>query len=249
MHPLQSEPRLKKSTPVVYDTRLNISPTKIGRHRVVDRVPDLLDYCQNKRVLHLGCSDHPYTRERGEELLHKKLAKITAPENLWGLDASREGVDRLKEMGFKKVIYGNAESMNKVAFDTEFDVILAGEIIEHVDNVGLFLDSIRSLMGVDTCLVITTPNAFSIKGFFHSLMGREKVHSDHNYYFSYQTVIQLLKKHNLYCPEIHYYQEVKGHGIKRFIDNIFAFSTSISPLWADGLVIVARITPPPPKKN
>ncbi len=65
----------------------------------------------------------------------------------------------------------------------DFDIIIAGEIIEHLGCPGAFLRSTRFIMNTKTDLILTTPNVFSLKLFFHTSLRREKIHNDHNYYF------------------------------------------------------------------
>ena len=54
------------------------------------------------------------------------------------------------------IVYGN---MEKVDLGRQFDVVTAGDVIEHVNNQGLFLSNIRRHLKPDGKLVITTPNA------------------------------------------------------------------------------------------
>ncbi len=221
---------------------MGLTPHFPVRHvRVVLRIPEILRLCADKKVLHLGCADMPYILQRGENLLHKCLVKVTGPDMLWGLDVSEEGIRMLSEMGFTHVIHGDVERMRAELQQVNFDIILAGEIIEHLANPGNFLKSITSIMSKKTELVLTTPNAFAFKGFLHSMLRREKVHPDHNYYFSYRTIRQLLEKFDLQCKEIYYYQEVEGHGMSRALDNAIWYTTWISPVYADGLIVRATI--------
>jgi 2-polyprenyl-3-methyl-5-hydroxy-6-metoxy-1,4-benzoquinol methylase len=213
---------------------------RIRKPRVVSRVPELLRLCAGKKVLHLGCSDMPYTMQRGDDLLHRKLAQVTASGMLWGVDVSEEGVCILRDMGFENVIVGDCESLSAELFDEAFDVILAGELIEHLFNIGAFLESVRNVMRKHTQFVLTTCNAGSFKNFLHSMLREEKVHKDHNYYFSYQTVRQILSKSGFECEEVYYYQEIEGRGIPRLLDRVVASATRVSPVWADG--IIARAT-------
>jgi 2-polyprenyl-3-methyl-5-hydroxy-6-metoxy-1,4-benzoquinol methylase len=213
----------------------------IRNSRVVLRVPELLRLCQDKKVLHLGCTDAPHTANRGEALLHKQLAKITSASNLWGLDISSEGVRILREMGFENVLLANVEQMPVTLHDETFDIILAGEIIEHLPNPGLFLTDLKTIMSDRTQLVLTTVNAFSFKGIIHSVLRREKVNPDHNYYFSYQTIKQLLEKSGFICKDIYYYQEIQGRGLARWLDRVLWLATKISPVWADGIIVRAIV--------
>ena len=56
---------------------------------LVQRLDLIKEMCSGKRVLHLGCTDYPYTEDaiKNEMLLHFELEKITA--NLWGIDADQ----------------------------------------------------------------------------------------------------------------------------------------------------------------
>lgn len=211
----------------------------IGPTRVVARVPELLRLSRGKRVLHLGCADVPYTDQRGDALLHKQLAGVTERDDLWGLDVSAEGVERLRRMGFDHIVCGDVEELRTYAGVPTFDLVLAGELLEHLANPGLFLQSVASIMGERTELILTTPNASSFKGFMRAAFRQEKVHPDHNYYFSYRTLAQILQKFDFTCREIYYYQETEGGGLVRLFDLVCALPTRLSPLWADGLIVRA----------
>src|SRR6187549_2683007 len=58
---------------------------------MVNRVDYLLQYCQDKRVLHIGFTDHPFTSERlaSGELLHQRLKQVTS--GLAGVDLDQQG--------------------------------------------------------------------------------------------------------------------------------------------------------------
>lgn len=216
---------------------------RVSNTKVVSRVPEILRLCANKRILHIGCSDAPFTKEKGDELLHKKLSLITGSDMLWGLDISAEGVELMQEMGFDNIIYANAEDVTSNSLkEQSFDIVLAAEVIEHVDNPGLFLESLRSFMSENSELVITTTNATSFRQSIHALLREEKVHTDHNYYFSYRTIKQLVEKFGMDCREIYYYQEQAPNGIGKFGDRILSASTWISPIFSDGVIARAVLS-------
>jgi len=177
--------------------------------------------------------------ERGERLLHGQLDKVTGAGQLWGLDMSAEGVRHLEELGFGNIICANVEDMSEQIRDMEFDILLAAEILEHVANPGLFLENLAAAMSDSTELIMTTPNATSLRGFIYSMLRREKVHPDHNYYFSYRTLQQLLAKFGLKCVDVYYYQAVEGQGPARVLDHILKLATHISGAWGDGLIVRA----------
>ena len=59
------------------------------------------------------------------------------------------------------------------------------------------LQSVKRLMDDKTSLLVSVPNAFSATNFWNMLKGIEFVHPDHNYYFSYVTFNNILKKSGL----------------------------------------------------
>jgi len=163
---------------------------------VIGRMDYVLENCRNKRVLHLGCVDEGATRERLDAgtLLHTQLLSIT--KEVYGLDTSEEGLSLLREAGIPNLILGNVEQLDQISElrGVKFDIILAAEIIEHLNNPGLFLQSAKSLFHDDTVMIMTTPNAHRITGFGYRLKGLEFVHPDHNYWFSWSTLVSLLSK-------------------------------------------------------
>jgi SAM-dependent methyltransferase len=214
--------------------------TRIRNVRLLERVPYVLDVCRGKKVLHLGCADYPFTSDRGDTLLHTQLSAVTDPEHLWGLDSSEEGLAALSDMGFENLLRGNVESLPPELLAEDFDVILAGELIEHLDAPGHFLASAAAVMSQRSELLITTPNATTIAGLGRALLGSERVHPDHNYYYSYVTLHQLLAKHGLAPFTADVYRGTGRTGLRGIPHTIKNLVLRAAPLWADGLVFRAR---------
>ena len=77
--------------------------------------------------------------------------------------------------------------------ENKFDLIIAGEVIEHLSNAGHFLD----LLHYDnTQVILTTPNAFGIAGNQHLKNGVESVNKEHVAWYSYHTLRTLIERHN-----------------------------------------------------
>jgi hypothetical protein len=168
----------------------------------------ILARCGGKRVLHLGCTDAGLVDERYKtgELLHARLQAITTA--LWGVDIDSAGIHYLQEQGYENLLVADACQLNRIEAlrGQQFDVIVASEIIEHLENPGLFLDAVSAFIGdAGTELLVTVPNAFRVDTLNWMLKGVEYVHPDHNYWFSYYTATNLLRKKGFEIREVAVY--------------------------------------------
>lgn len=163
---------------------------------VTDRMRFVQERCRGRKVLHLGCVDEGLTEERFTQgnLLHTMLLDVA--REVWGVDCSEEGLRFLREKGVPNLIWGNVEHLERIVElrEQSFEVIVASEIIEHLANPGLFLESAKRLFGPQTVMILTTPNAFRLSQFSYLWQRAELVHPDHNFWFSWHTLSTLLAK-------------------------------------------------------
>lgn len=220
----------------------------MSRISLVQRIEYLKEASRGKKVLHLGCTDWPYTQaavEAGTQL-HFSLADIA--RELWGFDADKEGLEYFKTKGFDKLYYADLERLDEVELNETFDVIIAGEMIEHLSNPGLFLRGIKRFMRDDTRLIITTINAYcGMRFFYYGLRGRggisEPVHPDHVYYFSYSTLRHLIDREKFKETNFLFYDLGKEHRphnrfYLNWINDICVF---FSHQLADGIIIECKL--------
>lgn len=215
----------------------------------MQRLDLIRDYCRGKSVLHLGCTNYPYTEEAiaNEMLLHFELEKIAS--EIYGFDADQQGLEILARNGCSNLYSADLESLENAPVARTFEVIVAGEIIEHLNNPGLFLNGIKRFMNPDSRLLITTINAYCAMRFaVYALRGRgginEFVHPDHVAYYSYSTLRLLLSRHNFEVEKFLFYdigREHRPHTMKilNLINDVAVF---FSPHLADGLIAVCRLT-------
>lgn len=166
---------------------------RVGAPR--ERCSLLADLCAGKRVLHIGCADHPDRIERKRRegnYLHEVIARRAAA--LVGIDINPEGVEAMRRAGFRDIHradLANGGAPPEVA-SAGFDLAVLGEILEHLsDPVGFLRTLRREVPGVRS-LVVTGPNAFRFANFFAALRTREAVNSDHRAWFTPYTLAKLL---------------------------------------------------------
>lgn len=218
------------------------------RFELVQRVEFIRAACAGKKVLHLGCTNYPYTEDSiaNGMLLHSELAKTAS--SLYGFDFDEEGLRILRESGVDNLYRADLERLDEVPLDETFDVIIAGEMIEHLSNPGLFLRGIRRFMNERTELVITTINAYCAMRFFiYGLRGKggmsEPVHPDHIAYFSYRTLRLLVEREKLAVRRFAFYDIGTEHRPfnRALLNLINDVSVRIAPQLSDGIIAVCGL--------
>jgi len=218
-------------------------PHSLIRAAIVDRNTFLVAAARGKSVLHLGCADAPYFHRRGGDgtLLHSQLVAVA--REIVGVDVNQEGVRFLTDdLGFKDVIRGDVESLAELKFNRTFELIVAGELLEHLPNPGLCLTGVKGLLAKDGALLVTVPNAFSLKGFLRVARGVEFVHPEHVAYFSSVTMRRLLELCGYSLVSHAYYVSKSASRLKRAVDILmFSLVRCFSPYLSDGLVVEAKV--------
>ncbi|GIU83434.1 MAG: hypothetical protein KatS3mg008_0209 [Acidimicrobiales bacterium] len=223
--------------------------------RVVDRIEFILDLCRGKRVVHLGCADHGFRREQLDSgtFLHSRLAEVS--RELVGLDLDREGVEEMRSMGWDVHLADCTDGAQVRRLELEpADVVVAGELLEHVERPGDLLDAVAPLVAEGGRLVITTPNAYGWVNPFAALARVEINHPEHLHMFTARTLTALLSRHgwdvetiSTYVPRLRASlgsTPGRGRVLWWAARTALAFerlvARTVSPYVADGLIVVAR---------
>ena len=121
-----------------------------------------------------------------------------------GLDYEKDQVEVLRREGFN-VVCADATNFD---LDERFDLIVAGEIIEHLTCPGKLLECARRHLAPRGKLALTCPNANNILYFLENcLMGREQDNADHTCLFSPTTMSVLLHKCGYRAVSFHFVAE------------------------------------------
>lgn len=123
--------------------------------RSTARVQDVIAaLVTGQRVLDLGCVQHDPAQASTEWWLHAHLVRAAA--SVVGVDLLAPAVAALHARGYQ-VVAGDACHLD---LGEQFDVVVAGELIEHVDEPGPLLASARVHLRPGGRLILTTPHAF-----------------------------------------------------------------------------------------
>lgn len=203
----------------------------------------------NSNVLHVGCTNSPTTIERWKKgtLLHKNLcdhAKAIG-SNVIGIDIDDKAINFLKsKMQDETILNIDAHQLSESHLKArQFDLIIAGDVIEHLSNPGLFCQSCNSVLSPGGRIVITTSNAFHIVRFIKALLFHEAVHNEHTAYYSHKTISRLLNMCNLDCTNFGYYkcEPLINYSLNRFVSNVIEnFMCVFFPQFSEGIVVTAQ---------
>lgn len=161
--------------------------------RVKVRVEETLKQLVGPDILHVGCAGHvveldsPYWVHR---YIHDKFPDVI------GLDISQENIAQMESHGFKNLIVANAETF---ALGQKFDTIVAGELIEHLSNPGLFIENAKRHLKPGGRIVITTPYPFCIAYFLNAFARFPDTcpNHEHTQWFCPQTLTCLAERYEL----------------------------------------------------
>ena len=167
---------------------------KLKVQRPVNRLTYISQFCKNKKALDIGCYDETAIKLKKNNgyWLYDLIAKEA--KEVIGIDSSDKIKSVIKTGPNSKIIRKDLYELDKsFATANKVDVIVAGELIEHIPDVMKFLHLLKKLYPKKT-LLLTTPNATSLTNILLAILSRESNHKDHIQIFSYKTLHALCIK-------------------------------------------------------
>ncbi|TSA44989.1 class I SAM-dependent methyltransferase [bacterium] len=176
----------------LYSDQKNLGNLAISRRiKNMLSILDGLDL-RNKNILDVGCYDGTF------------LSLMKNRNNgFYGVEASDWGFEQARKKGIEvRQFFFNDET--KLPYeDNFFDVVVAGEIIEHIYDTDFFLVEIRRILKPGGKLLISTPNIASLGRRLLLLFGKNPIielspnesdSSGHIRYFTFKTLEKMLEK-------------------------------------------------------
>ena len=143
--------------------RIEYITDKIKQHFKINT--DNLNYLKGLNILDIGC---------GGGLISEHMARLGG--RVTGIDASEKNIKVAKIHAKKnelKINYLN-KSPEELENKDKFDIILNLEIVEHVDNVGLYIESCYNLLKKDGLMFTATLNR-SFMSYLKAIIGAEYI--------------------------------------------------------------------------
>ncbi len=190
-----------------------------SQKNIPDRISYVCDYSRGKKIIHVGCLDHEQLIQKkidADTWLHKKIDEVAAKQV--GIDINRPALAFVKE----KTIYQNVfyeditsdEPVGSMIQEEQWDAMILGEILEHVNDPIQFLKKLKSKYAPFVKeVLISVPNAFALENFRFALSHKENINSDHRFWFTVYTLAKNLTlagytnfQYNFVCYEPHEYR-------------------------------------------
>ena len=198
---------------------------KLPKAPLVDRIEYLATLARGRRVIHVGFVDTGCQTMQAAAGYEAYAADCRDPEALATLDIAPA------------------------------QLVIAGEVIEHLDDPGAFLAGLQTLVAPGGQLVVTTPNAYGLFNVLASLARREINHPDHVMMFTWRTLTNLASRHGwapdetrVYVPSV---KDLSGSGLTaRLLGLAASFAVVLERVLArlgrgyaaDGMIIAFRST-------
>ena len=77
----------------------------------------------------------------------------------------------------------------------KYDIVIAGELIEHIESPGQLLDNARAVLANDGLLVLTTPNPYCLRLIGDHVRGKVRENVDHLMYYFPSGIAELSSRH------------------------------------------------------
>ena len=171
-------------------------------------------YIIGRRVLDVGCIGNQMNPEDFNKSLHALFRQVV--KEIVGIDIQKDKVEKLQKLGWN-IYYGDAENLKEVKDlqNQKFDVIIALELIEHLSNVGKFLEGVRELLSNKGVLILSTPNPFCLKHIIgRGLLNKESyICHEHVAWYDSLVLKQLLKRYGFKIRDVYFLPPVSGHPI------------------------------------
>ena len=137
-------------------------------------------------------------------------------------------------------------SAEDFSFPVKFDIIFAGDLIEHLSNPGLFLSACKNHLKEGGRLVLTTPNAFSFFSIIEKITHDEpNVNPDHTLYFNKKVLAVLMQKNGIHSYDFAYLYTLgtlwKGGLKRKLLASIYSLVSKVTPKFLEDLVVIAKI--------
>lgn len=161
------------------------------QRRVASRAEYLAGLCRGREVLDVGVVEHQIESSGSGGWLHRQLVRVST--RCVGVDVLPDEVDALRGQGYDV----RCHDLTSGPLDDRFDVIVLGEVVEHLDAPVALLASAREMLRPAGRVVLTTPNPYMLHRVWKHLRGAFPDSADHALLLGPSQVLELAGRADL----------------------------------------------------
>lgn len=178
----------------------------------------VLSYCKDKSVLDVGCVGQDLD-PASENWLHAKVRKVA--KEVVGCDINVEGIRQLEQLGYTIYTPEQLEQNQQ-----RFDIVLMGDVIEHVNDPGAFLEFYKQFLNPGGKILVCTPNAFGIRYILQVFFyGKPSTNPEHTLFLDPFVMLEMTSRISLKMADFAWLYEYQkpGNLQRRIIYGLSAF--------------------------
>jgi len=187
-----------------------------------DRVAYLCACVAGKSLLDIGVVEHSIEAAQSDRWLHGNLRKHAA--SCLGVDVLESAVKALQSRGYDVLL----ADVTREPLPRKFDVIVGGEVLEHIDAPGAFMKNCATMLNPGGKLIITVPNPWFINAVIKSGTSKQPFvdSADHVAWYDASTLYELGQRYGLLLSR---YSGIATNGGPRSLGAKVLFG--LQPMW------------------
>jgi len=165
---------------------------KLSVAKPVDRIEFTSQAVSQKQVLDLGAYDETsFDKKEHKYWLHGRMAETAA--YVYGVDSSEKlPPEGLATSAKSKILKGGIFNLHEIVNLDTIEIVIAGELIEHLPDTLAFLSYLKSLKALQgKKFILSTPNAACLSNFCLGLCRMENNDVNHLQVYSLKTLHSL----------------------------------------------------------
>ncbi|MEM8501321.1 MAG: class I SAM-dependent methyltransferase [Pseudomonadota bacterium] len=169
----------------------------------------ILDRARGASVLHVGFAEHSIAYIDSPNWKHRIIDEVAS--NLVGVDINEECVKEAINRGYQAHV---ADVNQEYRLSAEFDIVIAADVIEHLDSPAALLTYCRRAAKPEGGILITTPNPYYFLHIISAVFSYPQIpNMEHVTWISEANMLELCRRQGVELSRIVY---VFGGGRKRW---------------------------------
>jgi SAM-dependent methyltransferase len=174
--------------------------SKVLKSATVHKQAKILELCKGKKVLDVGCVGQDID-PNDKNWLHGNIKQVAS--SLKGCDINVVGIDSLKKQGWDIVQPDELLDLNQ-----QYDVIVMGDVIEHVNDPGSFLSFYAQFLSPNGILIVCTPNAYGVRYHLQVLFfGKPSTNPEHTLFLDPFVMLEMVSRIKLEFHDFYWLYE------------------------------------------